>query len=197
MAWQAVEFDDAAKKRIKQAAEFEKTLRLEAFLNIPSECGNFKLRIPTIRDIIELEFSKNRFFTNQIPQTDDYIHLLWMLKPKHDKRKEKKFANQVSRQLTEKDRAEIEAFLSCQFLTDCPSSGESVKNNYDSSVSMATLIDLLCSEYGWPLEQAMSTPLLTAFQLLQRIIKRNNKQYAIRNGITQQAKAEEMKKNHA
>lgn len=194
MSWQAVEFDDAAKERIKQAAAFEKRLRLESFLDLPSECGKFTLRIPTIRDLLELEFAENRFLDYAVPQLDDYIHLLWQLRTDSEKSNERKFAKHVATKLTDDEKMEIAAFFSAQF-NDMPSGGGGHVDPYDSSVWLAFLVDTLCSEYGWTLDQTLDTPLQVALQLTQRIIKRHNPKYAIRNGITQRAKAQEMNRH--
>lgn len=191
MGWQAVDFDDAAKERIKQAAAFEKRLRLESFLNLPSQCGKFTLRIPTIRDMLELEFVENRFFDDAVPQIDDYIHLLWKLRTDDEKRNERDFAKYVATHLTDDERMEIAAFFSAQF-NDMPSGSSGNVDPYDSAVCLASLVDTLCSEYGWTLDQTLDTSLQVALQLTQRIIKRHNPKYAIRNGITQRAKAQEM-----
>jgi len=191
MAWQAAQFDDAAKERIKQAATFERRLRLESFLDIPSQCGKFDLRVPTIGDLLELEYAENRFLGDEMPRLDDYIHLLWQLRTDNETRDEQEFAKFVTLELTAEEKREIAAFFNAQF-NDMPSSGEGTVTEFDSSVSMASLIDLLCHEYGWGYREAMATPLPVALQLTQRIIKRHDPKYSLRNGITQHAKAKEM-----
>jgi len=193
MAWQAVTFDDAAKERIQQAATFEKRLRLESLLGIPTECGKFKLRAPTIADLLEFEYAENRFVDDAFPQLDDYIHLLWKLRTDDETRSERDFAKHVALNLTQEERTEIAGFFNVQF-NDMPTSGGGSVNEFDSSISMVSIIDLLCNEYGWSYEQVMATPLAVALQLTQRIFKRHDPKYSTRNGITQQAKANEMER---
>ncbi len=192
MAFRAVSFDDAAKKRITLAASFEKRQRLEAFLEIPTEIGPFKLFPLKVKDILVLEYAENKFLDEGDPNIDDVVHLLWTLRG-DDTREIKKFTKWVCRKINPFLKNEISAFFSVQFndMPGCDSSG--MKNEYESSVWLASLIDGISSEYGWTLDQTLDTPLATSLQLFQRIIKRNNPKYAIRNGITQAAKAYEMK----
>jgi len=175
-----------------QAAAFEKRLRLESFLDLPSQCGKFELRVPTICDMLELEYAENRFLEEEVPQLDDYIHLLWQLRTGNETRDESDFAKFVALKLSEDEKLEIAAFFGAQF-NDMPSQGGGgAEMEFESSVSMVSLIDLLCHEYGWGYREAMQTPVPVALQLTQRIVKRHNPKYAIRNGITQRAKAREM-----
>jgi len=202
MGWSAVAFDAAAEQRIAKAAAFEKRLRLEAFLGIDSDLCGIVLRQPTCGDILELEFVENRFTTDEPPQIDDYAHLAWTLRPIRKRRfwqrrdSEKRYLRRIMPALqSEVTRSEIDAFYWSAF-NDIPHfGGSSNANKYDSSVWLCSIIDTLCSEYGWTCEQVMATPLAVAFQLMQRIAKRNlGSKYAIRNGITQRAKANEMER---
>lgn len=192
MAWQAVSFSDAAKERIKAAADFERRMRLESLLLLPSCIGHFELLPITIRHYLQLEYVENGIIDGD-PQIDDFVHLLWLVKPSADDRKKKAFAKFVVKHLTIKDQNEISAWFALQF-NDMPQSGEgSSANEFDSSVWICTLIDSIASEYGWSIDSILDTPLASAFQLFQRVIKRNNPKYSLRNGITQRAKAKEMK----
>lgn len=191
--WQAVEFDDAAKERIKEAADFERSLRLEAFLNAPSEIKPFKLRPLTARDALELEYAENRFATGDFPMIDDFVHLLWLVRV-DEERDEKAFAKFVTLNLNSENRNEIMCWYNAQF-NDTPSVGGSqAVDRFDSSVWLCSLFDGLASEYGWTIDHMLEKPLSVLFQQLQRTLKRKlGNQYAIRNGITQAAKAKEMK----
>ena len=196
MQWGAASFDDAANKRIEKAIAFEKRLRLEGLLGIPQKVGCFELRHITPRDILELEFAENRIAIGKSPKLDDYVHLIWVLtkKKKFFKvRQIRKIAKKVEE--SESLREEVISFYYSAF-NDMPSysgSSKSENNNNQSSVYVCTLIDSLASSYGWSLEQILSMPMSCCLQLLQRALKRNlGDKYSIRNGITQQARANEL-----
>ena len=193
MAFTAVQFDDAAKERIRQAAAFEKRLRLESFLRIETEVGPFRLMPMQVGHVLQLEYAENRLSLGEEPQIDDIVHLLWILKPESDKRSMRAFSRFVAREINDFIQLEIQGFFNVQF-NDMPGngSGETV-NEYDSSVWLCSLLDALCSEYGWTIQEVIQTPMSVSLQLMQRIIKRNNPKYPIRNAITQAAKAREMK----
>lgn len=193
MSFSAVSFDDAAKSRIKEAADFERRIRIESFLGVASSFGVFKVRPIQIRDVLELDYVDNRLTNGGYPELDDYVHFLWMLKTDSEKRSEKKFAKWAALNLNESIKEEIKLFISSQF-NDIPASTTATANEFDSSTPLVSLIDALCSEYGWELDAVMHTPLEAALQLFQQIIHRNDSKTPIRNRITQQARAEEMKK---
>ena len=191
MRWGAATFDDAAKARIARASIFERRMRLEAMLSLPSKVGPFSLYPLKVGDVLALEYAENRLVLGEDPQIDDLVHFLWIIKG-DDKRGMKRFTKWVCKNMDDLLRGEIIAFFNIQF-NDMPAgNGENV-NEYDSSVWLASLVDCICSEYGWTLNELMETPLASALQLFQRILKRNNPSYAIRNGITQNAKAYEMR----
>lgn len=192
MAWQAVIFDDAAKERIKRAADFERTMRLESLLLLPAHIYPFELVPLTARNFLHLEYAQNKIISGD-GMIDDFVHLLWTVKPPSDTRSEKAFARFAAKNLTSNHRGEIEAWFNVQF-NDMPQSGEKSKaNEFESGVWVCALIDTIASEYGWSMNTILDMPLSSSFQLFQRIAKRNNSKYSLRNGITQAAKAKEMK----
>jgi hypothetical protein len=195
MKLRAVSFDDAASKRIERAATFEKRLRLEAILNLETNVACFTLRQPTVQDILKFEYVENRLVTGEEPQVDDYLHLVYTL---HTGSTDKRFISKAAKLIafSSSIRKELSCFFSACF-NDMPSLGvpqsESI-TRYDSSVWLCTLIDTLANEYGWTLKEILELPISTGLQLAQRILKRiMGDKYAMRNGITQQAKAEIMK----
>lgn len=193
MVWRAVSFNDAAKKRIKDAASFEKKQRLESLLGLPCNVGPFKFYPLKLRDLLALEYAENKFATGGDPKMDDIVHLLWIARG-NDSRNIKKFAKWVCKNMTPFYKDELSAVFTIQF-NDLPSPGDSEPvNEYDSSIWLVSLIDGVANEYGWSLDQTLDTSLSTVLQLFQRILKRSNPKYAIRNGITQAAKANEMKR---
>lgn len=192
MALQAVSFDDAAKERIKAAADFERRLRLESLLLLPTQVEPFTLMPLTARNFLHLEYAENRIIEGR-GMIDDFVHLLWTVRPATDTRREKAFAKFVVKKLTIHHRQEIEAWVNVQF-NDMPQNGSNQHvNEFESGVWLCTLIDTIASEYGWSMDTILDTPLATSFQLFQRVIKRNDSKYSLRNGITQAAKAQEMK----
>ena len=62
MAWVAAEFSEAAKLRIKEAAQFEKRIRLEAFIGLPTEIASFRLRPLTGNHILQLQYAENALY---------------------------------------------------------------------------------------------------------------------------------------
>ena len=192
MALQAVSFSDAAKERIRAAADFERKLRLESLLLLPAQIEPFELMPLTLRQFLELEFAENRII-EKVPYVDDLVHLLWLVRPKSEKRSIKSFARFVSKSLTPVRRNEIIAWFNVQFNDMPQGGGNGHVNEYDSGVWLCTLIDTIASEYGWSMDSILDMPMASAFQLFQRILKRNNPKYSPRNGITQDAKAREMK----
>jgi len=198
MQWGAASFDDAAKKRIENAAKFEKRLRLEALLGIPQSVGPFELRHITPRDILKLEFAENRIAIGEDPKLDDYVHLVWLLSKKNRFFKTRQIAK-ISNEIENSDflKDEILSFYASS-LNDLPSvsgSGttKSISDEYQSSVYICSLIDSLASSFGWNLVEILDLPLSACLQLLQRSLKRNlGDKYSLRNAITQQAKANEL-----
>lgn len=192
MAWQAVTFDDAAKERIKAAADFERNLRLESLLLLPTQIGPFELMPLTARQFLQLEYAQNGIIEG-VPLIDDMAHLIWMVKPEGDKRSMKALAMFVAGNMTEHHKREIIAWFNVQFNDMPQSGGKAHVNEFESGIWLCSLIDTIASEYGWDMDKILDMPMASAFQLFQRIIKRNNPKYSLRNGITQQAKAKEMK----
>ena len=192
MRFKAVSFDDAASKRIKEAATFEKRLRLESILNIEASVSCFKLRQITVTDFLKFEYVENKLVTGEDPGVDDYLHLVYTL---HVGQNDKRFISKAAKLIafSSEVRKELSCFFNASF-NDMPSLGGSQDPNlskFDSSVWLCSLIDSIAHEYSWDLDDILNLPLSTAFQLLQRILKRNlGDKYAMRNGITQQAKAE-------
>jgi hypothetical protein len=195
VAFRAVSFDDAASKRIKDAATFEKRLRLESILNLEANVSCFKLRQITVEDFLKFEYVENKLVTGEDPCVDDYLHLVYTL---HIGQDDKRFLSKAAKVITlsSEVRNELSCFFNASF-NDLPALGVSQDpslSKFDSSVWLCSLIDSLASEYSWSLNDILKLPLSTAFQLLQRILKRKmGDKYAMRNGITQQAKAQIMK----
>lgn len=199
MAWKAAEFSEAAKLRIKEAARFEKQIRLEAFLDLDVSLGAFKVRQMTLSDFAHFEYTENELFVEGGEGNEaDFILFLWHLRTYAENRNAKQFAKWAARELTPAMQDEILAFISAQ-LNDMPSGkgdDSDVKKSTvaDSSVAIATLTDQIASEYGWSEEKILSIPVSRLLQYYQRIMKRNlGNKYAMTNRITQQARANEMK----
>jgi len=198
MQFKAVTFDDAARGRIAKAAAFEKRLRLEAVIGVEQDIGGLKLGQISVRDILHLEFSENRLVCGETPELDDLVALVFMISKDRYFFKTR-YVRKVAKLLRENEdiKSELICYFSAAF-NDMPSIGSSNKaddNQFDSSVSTISLIDSLAHNYGWSIESILDLPLSTVLQLLQRITNRNlGDQYSLRNGITQKAKAEELKR---
>ena len=196
MRIKAVSFNDAAKKRIAEAAAFEKRLRLEAVVGVDQDIAGLSLRQITVRDLVNLEFTENRLTQGEEPQLDDLVALVFMLSNDRPFLKGR-YARKVGKIIREHEvvRQELICYFNAAF-NDMPaapnSSSSKVSDNVDSSVSVMTLVDSLASNYGWTLGEILDLSLSTALQLLQRIVNRNSEKYSMRNAITQQAKAREL-----
>jgi len=198
MHLKAVSFDDAARERIADAAAFEKRLRLEAVIGVEQDIGGLKLRQISIRDILHLEFSENRLVCEETPELDDLVALVFMISKDRYYFKTR-YVRKVAKLLRENEdvKSELICYFSAAF-NDMPafgSSNKAAKDDFDSSVSTISLVDSLAYNYGWSIESILDLPLATVLQLLQRITSRNlGDKYSLRNGITQQAKADELKR---
>lgn len=200
MKWQAVTLSAAALDRISKAATFERRIRMDAFLDVVASVGPFRLRQMTPLDLVKLEYIENNLITGKAaPDLSDYLTLLWELRPSDEKRREKRFARFVQRNINPFAQREIQAFVASQ-LNDMPSGtvkndGGEVQKTECPSVAIASLVDQIAVEYGWPENTILNAPIARLLQYSQRIAKRAmGDKYAISNPITQQARAAELKR---
>lgn len=198
MKWQEVNLDAAAQARIAEAAIFEKRLRLEAFLDISTQIGPFKLRALTLRDYLRLEYTENRLLIGGEPDAGDYLTFLWDLRTADEKRRIKRFTAWALRHLNEWTQTELQCYLAAQ-LNDMPRGGEPSKPTEgagDSTVHGIFVVDLIASEYGWPEPQILDCPLSRSLQYAQSILKRKlGEKYAVTNPILGHARAKEMNRS--
>jgi len=173
-------------------------LRMEAVINVNQEFCGLKFRQITVRDILNLEFTENRLTTGEKPELDDLLSFALMISDDRVFFKNK-YARKVGK-ILRKDKT-FETNLICYYnssFNDMPSCANqnmiSDEEKADSSVSIITLVDSIAHNYGWTLCDILDMPISTSLQLLQRILSRNSENYSIRNGITQQAKADELKR---
>lgn len=200
MAWVAAEFSEAAKLRIKEAAQFEKRIRLEAFLGINVSLGVFEVRQITLSDFAHLEYTENALFVEgEEAGIADFVLFLWHMRTISEGRNAKQFAKWAASRLTPATQDEILGFIAAQ-LNDMPSGKSGPQTEIkqstvaDSSVAIATLVDQIANEYGWDEQKILKIPIARLLQYYQRIMKRNlGDKYAMTNRITQQARANEMK----
>lgn len=198
MQSKAVTFNDDARKRISDAATFEKRLRMEAVINVTQEFCGLTFRQITVRDVLNLEFTENRLTTGEKPELDDLLSFALMISADRVFFKNR-YARKIGK-IIRKDKT-FETNLICYYnssFNDMPAIVRadmvSSEEKIDSSVSIITLVDSIASNYGWNLCDILNMPISTSLQLLQRILSRNSENYSVRNGITQQAKADELKK---
>jgi hypothetical protein len=195
----AAQFDDAARERISDAAQFEKRLRLEAFLGVSTQIGVFSLRQFTCKDYCVLDYTENKLLSDCDSADDlDYVSFLWNMRPSSENRSEARFAKWAGKHIDSYIKREIQCFLLTQF-NDMPSgSSEDDKTSGigDSTAPIASIVDIISHNYGWTCDYTMSQPLQVVLQLMQRIFKRNlGDKYSISNRITQQARANELNKS--
>lgn len=196
MAWVAAEFSEAAKLRIKEAARFEKRIRLEALLGLPTEIASFRLRPLTGNDILQLQYAENGIYCGGKLGYDDFAQLVLLLKTRDEQRTDKRLLCELAKIWDDKYfQDDILTFMEHSF-NDVPSfGGETTSDqvNFSSSTFFPSLIDLIASEYGWSFDEIMQKPISVILQMEQQILKRNlGNKYAIRNPITQAAKAAAM-----
>lgn len=197
--FKAVEFDNTAQERIKEAASLEKKLRLEALIGIDSEIGGIQIRQMTGFDVLQLQYAENKIITGGIPDETDFAHFFLLLRSKEEKRSQVNLFKVILTKINDEDFIQsvfdyvTHSFLDLPYV---PSSKEQGKS-YDAnpSVWLTGIIDSLASEYGWKYEDIMSSPLSRTLQLYQYLLKRQlGPKYKIRNPLTQQASADELNK---
>lgn len=196
--FKAVEFDNTAQERIKEAADFERTLRLEALIGLESEIEGIKIRQMTGFDVLQLQYAENKLIIGGVPDESDFAHFFWLLKSKEEKRSQVKLFKFIIQKM--KSVEFINAV--CDYIDYCfldlPQSGgskSSASYNASSTVWLNGIIDGIASEYGWTYEQILSAPLARILQLYQYLLKRQlGDKYKIRNPITSQASANELNK---
>jgi len=196
--FKAVEFDNTAQERIKEAADFERRLRLEALIGLESEIEGIKIRQMTGFDVLQLQYAENKLIIGGVPDESDFAHFFWLLKSKEEKRSQVKLFKFIIQKM--KSVEFINAV--CDYIDYCfldlPQSGgskASASYNASSTVWLNGIIDGIASEYGWTYEQILSAPLARILQLYQYLLKRQlGDKYKIRNPITSQASANELNK---
>jgi len=196
--FKAVQFDDTAQERIKEAATKEKRLRLEALLNVDTEIVGIKLRPMTGFDVLQLQYVENKFIVGGIPDETDFTHLIWAVKSKEDKHSDKKLLLKVLDNLNNEDFVmKVFEYVYNSFL-ELPNVKAGKKHkSYDAnpSVWLTPIIDTIASEYGWTYDYIMSSPISRILQIYQYLLKRSiGSKYHIHNPITSKASAAELHK---
>ena len=192
MVWRAVEFDDAATERIKQAAKLERTLRLRCYASQHEDLGWTTVRQITPRDCVIFELDENRLFCNQKGQIDDFVHFAYLLKTDKTvgKKAVKKLVQSFRSYLYSVDKT-ID-FINQTFI-ECPISSSKTVQIENTGTWLPSLIDNIASQYGWRVEEIMDIPIKTLFLQMSMIKRRlGGKEASVRNPITQQVRAEEL-----
>lgn len=193
--WKAVEFDDAAEKRIQIAAALEKRLRLKTFLNLEEDLGWCKVRHITPKDCVIFEMDENRLFKNERAKIDDFIHLAFGLRVNTKEKPKKHVKKLIKRYRNDSGAIQKTIDFVNQSFIDCPSKQKNEAKSVDTGLWLPTLIDTFSSEYGWTVDYTMNQPIKMLFLQIQQIYKRNmGKKFSVSNPITQQARAAEMKR---
>ena len=192
MVWRAVEFDDAATERIKQAAKLERTLRLRCYASLHEDLEWTTVRQITPRDCVLFELDENRIFCGEKPQIDDFIHFAYVLKV------DKRVGAKAAKHLVQSFRSNLYSidktldFVNQTFI-ECPGAKSTTVQVENTGTWLPSLIDCIASEYGWKVEEIMDMPIKTLFLQMAMIKRRvEGKNTPVRNPITQQARAKEL-----
>lgn len=196
--WKAVTFDEAANKRIREAAKQELRLRIEGVIGVPVRVGPFRLLPLSMLGVLEMQYAENRLVCGGVPKADDLLQFLYVVSPCEEKKNQRRFFKRAGKLL--RDSAvfdEVKAYFEIQF-NDMPSSGSS-KGSPDAATESRSFVmhiaDTLCHEYGWSFDQVLKTSVPVAMQLHQRIIFRaSGGRHGVSNPITQRAKAIELER---
>jgi hypothetical protein len=193
--YHAVQFDEAALKRIGEAAQFEKRIRLDALLSLPTQIGRFELRPITLKDALIFEAVENRLAIGEQPELDDWAHLVWQQRTDKEKRSQRKFIPWACKQIaaSKSTQRELTAYFIAAF-EDAPGVASASQSGMpDSSLWSVSVFDVIAHEYGWSRSEIADTPISFLFQLFQRIIYRNsNGKRGLKSPITARAKAKEL-----
>lgn len=202
--WTAVSFDNSANEKIAQAADFERTLRLESLLGAESTVFGVRLRQVTIADILQLQYVENKLLSQESPPDEsDYCHFFWLLKAPSEKRSQKQLFNLILKHIFSEDKSgesvlylEVNTFLNIAF-NDLPPTSKNLDKSYQANpnVWIAGIIDTIASQYGWSYDEIVNSPLARILHLHQYILKRLiGDKYSIRSPITNKASFAELAK---
>jgi hypothetical protein len=158
-----------------EAVNTEQSNRDVAFLaTTPPICGVLIVHL-SLRHWIQLIGCRNRFIRGERPEPSDVAMFLWFLSPSYscDPAARARFVTEQVRPLNFMDvTREIYAYLNRVFQDIPQGDGDTTAKSYTAPV--ASMIDLLASEYGWQDEHILSLPLARLFQYLRRIEKRRD-----------------------
>lgn len=154
--------------RITEARERDAHAQDEAFLRLPLTLHDRRVGPLTVEKFLLLEQLGNRLVVKGDPGPDDVAAFLWVLSPDFDpdpkagKRAMKKF-----------NRRNWHFYLPdlYEYLGKVAEFARG-KSASTPSAWVAGLVDMLASQYGWPVAQIMATPMAQVFQLASRIRSR-------------------------
>jgi hypothetical protein len=153
----------------------EQANRESAFLAVtPPICG-VPIQHMSLRHWMQLIGCKNRFIRGERPEASDVAMFLWFLSPEYstDVDARSKFIAERVRPLDFLGvTREIYAYLNRVFQDIPQGDGSAAGKNYTAAV--ASIVDLLASEYGWTDEHILTMPIARVFQYLRRIEKRRD-----------------------
>lgn len=153
----------------------EQANREQAFLAVTAPICGVPIQHMSVRHWMQLIGCKNRFIRGERPEPSDVAMFLWFLSPDYstDADARTKFIAERVRPLEFMDvTREIYAYLNRVFQDIPQGDGSSQGKNYTAAV--ASIVDILASEYGWTDEHILTLPLARVFQYLRRIEKRRD-----------------------
>jgi hypothetical protein len=158
-----------------EAVNAEQSNRDVAFLaTTPPICGVSIVHMG-LRHWIQLIGCRNRFIRGERPEPGDVAMFLWFLSPVYscDPASRARF---IAEQVRPLDfitvTREIYAYLNRVFQDIPQGDNASLEKSYTAPV--ASIVDLLASEYCWTDEHILTLPLARVFQYLRRIEKRRD-----------------------
>jgi hypothetical protein len=158
----------------RAAVNAETVARELAFMPGPLPICGVPIRHMNARHHILLAWCGNAFVTGARPQSEDVAFFLWALSPDYTTEpgfREAFIAEKVRGLDFVQAVVAIYRYLDGVWL-DWPAGDRGERKHYTAPV--ASLVDLLATEYGWRDEDILEMPLHRIFQYLRRIAQRRN-----------------------
>lgn len=181
----------------QEALDQERQNRDLAFLRESLPIAGIPVRHMNARHWILLDGFGNRFLTGEPPTPEDVSVFLWVVSPRYSTRAEERAAF-IADTLLGKNLVElclgIYAYLERTFW-DAAGKAEDGRKHYAAPV--ASIVDLMGSQYGWSDEATLECPLGRIFQYIRKIERRlepkciqfNRSDRALARGLQQQMAA--------
>lgn len=158
----------------REAVEHENSIRDAAFLGVNELIAGIEVVPLTAERFLILDGIKSPFVCNGVPTAVDVALFLWVCSPEFSI-SDKKARGQFMRRARSVNYTEAcyggTKYIEDTF-TDAPGGGATGKQSYASW--MASIVDILASEYHWAEKDILTIPLKRLFQYLRMITLRHN-----------------------